>query len=244
MTDNFSKLIERECKPKHKTFFGKIFDPSEFEKKVSIHNLPQYNLYCGVERKTDKGLYIPELSRVWEGHSLLANWYNQLRSVTFAINGNDGVEWDDGYINFKETGDTVNSQNYPIVWSAVNAYLLGTTTNTQGIQLGTGNTAVTERDWKLAALVAAGNTAGKINYAAATGNVFYDSTNKIWQIDIARPFTGNAADAVTVAEMGLVLSVNNSKYMMTARDLVSPTELVSIAEAATFHYILQQVNPA
>ena len=245
MTDEtFQKLIERETKPKHKTFFGKIFDPSAIAQKFSVHTLPQYKLFCGVEKNDHKGLYIPELSRVWEGHSLLANWYNQLRSVTFAINGNDGGTWNDGYINYKGINDTVTSQNSPIVWSLVDGYMLGTTTSTQGIQLGTGNTAVTERDWKLATLILAGNTAGKLNYAAATGNVSYDSTNKIWQIDVSRPFTGNAADAVVVAEMGLVLAVHNTKYMMTARDLVDPTEEVSIAEAVTFHYILQQINPA
>ena len=244
MTDNFSQLIERECKPKHKSFFGKIFDPSEFEKKVSIHNLPQYKLFCGVEKKTDKGVYIPELSRVWEGHSLLANWYNQLRSVTFAINGNDGVTWDDGYINFKNTADVVTSQNYPIVWTVVNGYVVGAGTGTRGITLGTNATAVTERQNKLIGDIAHGNTAGLLNYGATTANISYDSTNKIWQEDLARAFTGNAVGAVTVAEMGLAQIFYNGQILMVARDLVSPTEEVSIAEAITFHYILQQVNPA
>ncbi len=242
IAETFNELIEQECKPKHKTFFGKLFDPSEISKKFNIHTVPQYKLFCGIEKQDDKKLYIPELSRVWEGHSLLANWYNQLRSVTFAVDGNDGTTWDDGYINIKGTNDTVTSQNYPIVWSSVNYYIAND--DSTSILVGTGNTAVTERDWKLATLILNGNTSGKLNTGAPVGNVSYDSTNKIWQEDISRPFTGNAADAVTVAEMGLVLSVYNAKKIMTARDLVDPTEEISIAEVMVFHYILQQVNPA
>lgn len=245
--ETFQKLIERECKPKHKTFFGKLFDSKEIAKRVSIHTLPQYKLFCGVERKTDKGLYIPELSRVWEGHSLLANWYNQLRSVTFAVNGNDGSDWLDGYINYKDTSDVVTSQNYPIVCAIANGYVIAAADGTLGIQLGTGTTAITERDNKLVTPMthAVGGGATTLNYGATTANVSYDSTNKIWQIDLSRLFTGNGTSTVTVGEMGLVCTFYNAKKVMTARDLVSPTEDIAVSPAtATFHYILQHINPA
>lgn len=246
---SFKELIELETKPKHKTFFGKIFDSKEIAKKVSIHTLPQYKLFCGVEKQTDKGLYIPELSRVWEGHSLLANWYNQLRSVTFAVNGNDGTTWDDGYINYKDTSDVVTSQNYPITWHSgtSNQYVIAAADGTLGILLGTGTTAVTERQNELTTPMthAVGGGATTLNYGATTANVTYDSVNKIWQIDLSRLFTGNGTSTVTVAEMGLVFNAYDTKKIMTARDLVSPTEDIAVSPAtATFHYILQQVNPA
>lgn len=244
----WKELVEISTKPKHKSFFGKIFDPKEFAKKVGIIEAPNHNLFIGVERHDKNGVYIPELSWCHEGHSFLWNWYKQLWSVAFALDGNDGTDWSAiDFMNFKDTSDVVTSQNYPIIWTTVNGYVIGATDATLGIRLGTDNTAVDESQNNLISALthAVGGGATTLNYGATTGIITYDSDNKIWQADYSRLFTGNGTGTVTVAEMGLVLAVYNGKKIMTARDLVSPTVDIAISpDNATFHYIPQQEFPA
>jgi len=252
----FQELIDRETKPKHKGFFGKIFDSNEFAKSQKIISLPKFKLFCGVERQDEKGLYIPELSYVWEGHSFLWNWYKQLWSVAFAVDENDGTDWIEGNINYKTQAGNVLSGNVPILvlvttTNPIPQYAAAASSTTQGIALGIGTDVVQESDFALKTVIAHSTTSADcLNYGVSTGSVTYDSTTKTWQVDYSRLFTGNTNNSVIVNEMALrlvfstgVKTIGNT--CITMRDLVSPAVTINVSPAnATFHYILQSIFPA
>jgi hypothetical protein len=110
-----------------------------------------------------------------------------------------------------------------------------------GIYAGTGNTAFSVEDYKLAADIAHGTGAGQMEYGAPqTHTKNYNGTSKVWTIGYTRDLNNNSGGSITVAEVGLVLyaelfNTAPAEYL-TARDVLETPVTVPTGEILRITY--------
>jgi hypothetical protein len=159
--------------------------------------------------------------------SPLRNWYNQIFSMLCMTNADGGTTFGDGYMCGKGTNGTTYSTSKPMIWTSMNATSGGgynnnaSNSNTFGAQAGTGNTAVSFDDYKLATLIAHGTSSGQLSYGLC------ENPLKIWASPImtirhARTITNNSGGSITVKEIGLACEAGYwATYWLSLRDVIS-----------------------
>lgn len=105
-----------------------------------------------------------------------------------------------------------------------------------GIQVGTDNTAVNISQHALVAMVANGNGAGQLNYAAV-GYGLPAVAGSSCSFTLSRTLTGNAVDAINVKEVGIMMvgwSGAAQKYYLLERSLMTFTIPVATPKTVTY----------
>lgn len=101
-----------------------------------------------------------------------------------------------------------------------------------GIQVGTGVTAVSIEDNKLANKIAHGSLANQLSYAA---NSFTNPsvTGNVAKFAVSRQFTNNSGGNITVNEVGLVCKGNLNNFLV---ERTLDTKIINNATSRTYTY--------
>lgn len=111
--------------------------------------------------------------------------------------------------------------------------------STQGVVIGTGTTAVTATDSKLATQITTGSGSGQLRYLAGTYNTLTtDSTGS--QFQIVRPFINNSGASITVNEIGIYcLAGSGGAPVCMVRDVLGSGVAVGAGQTITVTYTLR-----
>jgi hypothetical protein len=112
-------------------------------------------------------------------------------------------------------------------------------TDTQGIVVGTGNTAVTSSDYKLQTIIAHGTGSGQLQYAVQVFNTpTTDATGT--QFVLTRTFTNGSGAQIDVYETG-IYALNSASTFCIARDVLPAVVHVPAGQALTVTYTFKTV---
>ena len=190
-------------------------------------------------------------------HSWVRNAYNVAVVMFAGVNPNGGGTYQAGAINMKLTNGTVISEDqlrsvaidqgyYVDIEGQSFGYRGAIGDNNYGIQVGTGNNAESFEDYCLQSLVAHGNLAGQLSYAA--GEVpaeSYDAPSKTYTVQHVRFFNNNSGGDITISEVGLVSRGDGGTYKkMLSRDLLTPAVVVASTGLLRITYTFSLVFPA
>jgi len=195
--------------------------------------IPGVGLYIdGVIKEGDK--VVRKIRRV-KGHSFVKQ-YAQLLLLDFCAtspyvrNTNNALEYPVG-----TTGSTFMNRRFGCDAASGE--------DRTGLVIGTGNTAVTVSDYKLATKISNGITSGTLQYGAvAVGAPTTDLTSNYFVI--TRVFTNGSGSPVTIKEIGLIAyntsysNVLNNVYLI-ARDIL-PSEIpLNNGQNVTINYTIK-----
>lgn len=163
------------------------------------------------------------------------------------VKGTNGVGWQGttGAYPFAPAvsvnSGAVNALRYPgngVVGAA------GSITN--GIVIGTGTTAYSFDDYKLATVIANGNAAGQMAYSAGTATDTWDSASKLYTSSFTRIMNNNSGADIVVSEVGLIgyVGVSYASYFLLVRDLLEAPIVVPTDSKLTVTYNMQTLFPA
>ena len=206
-------------------------------------------IHIGFEVKDKNGILLFEDKQ--RGHSWTRNFYNSLIGMLFYGKGSEDSTFGAGHIqNAKDTAGTVRKDDgagciwYPSqYYTATSAYNSGAGSDDNGILVGSGNTAFSVEQYKLATDITHGTSVGNLSYAATEAHVFtYDSTADAekWETTLKRVFNNNSGASITVSEIGLIgkgrFFYTGDAYYMTERSVLDPTVTVPDGAQLTVSY--------
>jgi len=225
----------------------KLSKSEEFARKHCIITMPKIRLYVGWKLYDKEGSVVSQWKD--EAHSFVRNFKNMERTMFFAVNADDGADWNEGFLNFKNTSGAVVYTSKAIFCRYASetpqGYRIGIY-NDVGIQVGTGVTGVTQDDYKLDTLISTGSSAGQLTYGTVVATNTYYPDTKIWEMNYTRNFVNNSGGSITVNEQGMhfwVYRDNSEGGMLVARDLIAPVTINNGANAS-FEYDMQMTFPA
>ena len=120
--------------------------------------------------------------------------------------------------------------------------------STDGIVVGTGNTAVAVTDYVLATQIVHGTGAGQLSHAAQTVDTDITRVSNTCTWNTQRVFTNSSGGDIIVAEMGLyglygrVNTANTTDVYCLIRDVLGSTKTITNGSTGTFKYTLQTVS--
>ncbi|MBA7666626.1 hypothetical protein ES703_74707 [subsurface metagenome] len=139
----------------------------------------------------------------------------------------------------RDTSDTVRQVQADE--ESMRADALATDT-TYGIAVGTGDTAPDIENHALEAQIAHGTGGGQLQYSdMAIAHPAYDAT--LSQLTVTRDFANGSGDAVTVYEIGLILTMrevgDTTRYFLVIRDVIGAGIAVPTGQTLTVNYRIQ-----
>lgn len=163
-----------------------------------------------------------------EAHSWVRNIYNATCRYLLWPDVSTSA-FGDGYINYKSTAGVLTS---PAQWNWA-----GTAGSATGIVVGTGNTAWTFEDFKLATAVAHGNGAGQLSHVLqATGTDAF--VGDVCTVTVQRYFNNNSGGDIIIAETGLYVP------FLACRDvLVTPVTVEDTGQLLVTYAISADLSP-
>jgi len=209
------------------------------EKLESGANL---DLFYEIEVRDKNGNLMSK--RTGRSRSLVRNFALMLRGL---MAGNLGgvvskSEWDSKVTVTATDGTTfqypsmTSSPNDSNADSAMEASALERT-DSYGIAVGTGSTAVTRDDYKLESQVADGFADGQMVYGKTTvEDVNGDPPSSVFRI--IRTFTNEGSTTITIYEIGLIVKAQD-KYVLIARDVLGTAQDVPAGATLTVRYIFK-----
>lgn len=218
-------------------------EPSELAR---ILRIPIVRAYLEIEVRDKDGKVI--VKRKQESHSWQRWAYHLIFSELAAVNAHT----DDG-LGVTDTGGSVRSGAYAfalhhsLTQKANNyGYTAPADSALIGIVVGTGIGAESFEDHALGTLIASGEAAGELSYSASAAYAVttVDTTKKN---TLVRYFNNNSGGAITVNEVGLYIRAyvdNDLRYVMTARDLVSPGVEVVDTGQLKVTYTIELIYPS
>lgn len=113
--------------------------------------------------------------------------------------------------------------------------------STYGIVVGTGSTAVTIDDYKLATQVAQGTSSGQLEHSTMVyGAPATDASGTTFRL--TRDFTNNSGGNIILNEVGVIIAGydgSSTRYFLIIRDILSPTITVNNLTTLTINYNLR-----
>ncbi len=222
----------------------------ETQQALSMPIMPDLEIGL-ILRGPDGGLV---MERVEPGHSWTRNaWNARLALHGQAGSWHDGV-WGAGRLNARDWSweATIGYTAWSYYRHGEHSWGAGCTgqgfnnneaSHSYGIQVGSGNTAFSPNDHKLASLIAHGTGSGQMSYAAMAQSArVYNATTKRWTATHERDFTNNSGAEILVREVGLVWGgwlFNQYLYYrcyLFARDVLSGLVHVSNGYTLTVQY--------
>lgn len=179
--------------------------------------MPPPAIFIGLEVEKDGVILLEDRVR---GHSWTRNYWNsQLSQMTGAC-GTD-TTFGAGHINAKSTGGTTRGDTNR--GAGENGYFFSTNSymyvagvgESNGIRVGTDDTAFSTEQYNLQALIANGTESGQLSYQAQGAPTSdYDSTagSEAWTITHTRVMNNNSGAAITVKEVGLIWGTPSHSY--------------------------------
>jgi hypothetical protein len=144
------------------------------------------------------------------GHSWTRNFWNFMFAMLTTSVGGNSNNFGAGYLSEKSTNGTIRyTSNYGVNGHNYNpgagtGFIRQTNTEDAGIVVGTGDTAFSIDQFVLSAVIAHGNNAGQLYYAAMSPQEpIYTAVSKTWKNIIKRLFNNNSGESITVKETGL-----------------------------------------
>jgi hypothetical protein len=118
--------------------------------------------------------------------------------------------------------------------------------STEGIVIGTGNTAEDFDDYALAAQIVHGVGAGQMSYGAISNP---PGVSGNFTMQWSRSFINNSGANIVVAEIGIILRegsgyYGSGKYFLMARDVLSPSVTVANGQTLTVTYDIAVAYPS
>jgi hypothetical protein len=164
------------------------------------------------------------------GHSWLRNFYN---GMTGALVGSlAGNTYGAGYLGTKDITGGAFANNSPKLL----AYAGGAGSTSNGIVVGTDDTAFSAEQYKLLAIIANGSGAGQFAYSAESAiTASYVSGTKTWVFTKVRAMNNNSGGEITVKEIGLHTYLSNSPFCLE-RSVLSPAVAVPNGAQLTVTY--------
>jgi len=115
----------------------------------------------------------------------------------------------------------------------------GSNNDSYGIQIGAGTTAPTITDYSLSQLISNGTSVGQMQYGAVTVmSPIINTTNNTGYFTVTRAFTNNSGGSITVSEVGLVMEVFLS-YFLIIHDLLPTPITVPNGSTLSIAYEIQ-----
>ena len=156
--------------------------------------------------------------------SWLRNYYNRITICFCSITGDDGANWGDGYLNYRDEDGTINTT--VVAFHSLTTNIAGGTG--LGIRLGTGTTAETFDDYSLDALIDHGKGAGELYYYGnedddAWLNAGWDADRRIFRRDLNKWFMNFSGGNVLVKEAGIIYGTGSTFYPVSVRDVLPAT---------------------
>lgn len=189
------------------------------------------------------------------GHSWVRNAYNVLVSGFCGVNMS-GAVFGAGYTTLKAVDGTAKSGNLIVGFGDMSStssessvgYHGALATATTGIIIGTGNSAYSFEDYKLATQITQGTSSGQMSHDAHNAIVkAYDSGSKIYTATHSRYFTNNSGASIIVSEAGLLGRTNGyglyGNYLLVRDVLGTPITVADLARL-TVTYTIAVTYPA
>ncbi|HUV82942.1 MAG TPA: hypothetical protein VMW53_07710 [archaeon] len=120
--------------------------------------------------------------------------------------------------------------------AAVVACTAAAGTVTDGIVIGTGTDAVTISDYQLKTRIAHGAGAGEMEYGTQTFDASVTVSGSDCYFQMARVFTNNSGDTITVKEVGIYSSIGSYDFLLD-RTLID--QAVTNGQTLTLQYKFQ-----
>lgn len=161
-------------------------------------------------------------TRKFYGKSLTANF---LQAIYNHFANNDGDFATGTFCNSliavgKNTSNSqINSANPDMNLNA------NTSVSTNGIVVGSGNTAPVPADYKLGTQIATGSGAGQLNYQNQVGLAGPTIVGQTTSFILQRLFTNNSGGNVNVNEIGLQFLLSGQSYLIY-RDVLGSTDVI------------------
>ena len=133
--------------------------------------------------------------------------------------------------------DITNTDQRTVAASAMFACNAAIGVATNGVVVGSNNTAPTINDYKLASQIAHGTGAGQLQYSAVTFGA-PSAGAAISQFRITRDFANGSGGGIDVKEVGLYVSDGTYNYM-TIRDVLGAAISVPNGQTLTVNYQIQ-----
>lgn len=181
---------------------------------------------------------------IQRGHSWTRNYWNLLFALAASALGDASGLFQAGKMSDKNPAGTVRSTDYgpsPAEMSQDYGFNFRTASAGAGIWVGTGDTAFSVENVAMAALVAHGNSASQLYYAAMTVPVLtYAGAGKTWTNSLARIFNNNSGGSITIKETGLGWRgygfSNFNEAILVERSVLSPAVAVPNGAQLTVTY--------
>ena len=181
---------------------------------------------------------------VQRGHSWTRNFYNFMFSIATNVCGDGGSSFGAGYISIKDTNGAIAALDTHLIYAHDAGFGNTATTDLFGIVVGTGDTAFSTAQFKLATGISAGNSAGMFAHQEMVFNTpdTYNAGTKLWTATMTRVFNNNSGGAITVKESGLIWMGNiysdSNRYTLMERSVLSPTINVPDGAQLTVSYAI------
>jgi hypothetical protein len=155
-----------------------------------------------------------------------------------------------GNANTSVVDETGTARSYPLQASGgVSSYTMNLATLgdagdvTQGIIVGTSDTANSLTTYALGGKIATGTGAGQLIYGAESVEEVSNPSGNDLQFRLTRTFTNNTGSTITVKEVGLLIkkfdSSSNSRSFLAARDVLPSAVDVPDGATLTIRYVVK-----
>jgi hypothetical protein len=201
---------------------------------AELHVLPPPDVFIRFEVHDKNGKLLH--NHLERGHSWVRNYYNSFIDMFLCSAGVKGTGgFAAGYISIKDIAG-----NYYAAGAASYGPLNHKSSGagaTNGICVGTGNTAWSAANVALATLIAHGNSASQLSYAANSAvTASYTAGTKSWTLTMSRVFNNNSGSSITVKETGLS-SFNGTQILLERSVLGVPVEVANGAQLTVTYTI-------
>jgi len=174
----------------------------------------------------DKNDTILKKSRLKKCNSYVANFISLLRNAFY----NYSFAWWPGTLTKTTDGSVYRPSTQNLLVSSTTGDI------TQGLVVGSGDTAVDIEDYSLETIIANGTSAGQLQYSAVTFGAPTE-TSTVAKFIVTRTFTNGSGGDVTIKEIGLIGRGNYDSLLI--RDVLTSPETIAHTEKITFNYTLQ-----
>ena len=192
----------------------------------------------------------PLLDYSMPSRSWVRNAYNGLAALFLggkSANYPSESSYGAGSLRLTSIGNSLSTMSVIPIWWMDG--MTGAAANTNyGIVAGTGTTAESFGHYKLATLIATGNSSGQLAYQAMSSPApSYDSGTKKWTCAVVRVLNNNSGASISVAEVGIYVQGNafsSNAYHMLCRDLLAEAVVVPNGGQLTVTYTIEMTFPA
>ena len=214
--------------PKEEARFEELRDVC---RELKVPSPPQIMIGLQVHDK-DGNLTFDDVQR---GHSWTRNFWNRI--FIHATGGvTNGASFGAGYMTQKNSSGSVQSIGYLPWWSVTEFMGAGDAgSSTNGISVGTGDTAFNVDQYILVTPVAHGNSASQLAYSAmSAATSAYTAGTKTWKTTLVRVLNNNSGGSITIKETGIYFYV--AAGFLLERSVLSPTVAVANGAQLTVTY--------